>query len=83
MNDYSFEFCILKYLNVYFLEEEIKNFLLGPLVNLYAPPPLSSGAKRGSPRHWYEHSLLFTCEMYPTQCDLSAELLLDVEYNFL
>ena len=79
MNDYSFEFCILKYLNMYFLEEEIQIFVLGPLVNLYARPP-SSGAKRGSRRHWYEHSLLFTCEMYQTQCDLSAELLLDVEY---
>ena len=30
---------------MYFLEEEIKIFLLGPLVNL------SPGAKRGSPRH--------------------------------
>ena len=83
MNDYSFEFCILKYLNMYFLEEEIQIFLLGPLVNLYTPPPPpppSSGAKRGSPRHWYEHSLLFTCEIYQTQCDLSAELLLGVEY---
>ena len=37
---------------MYFLEEEIQIFLLGVLVNLYAPPPpLSSGAKRGSPRH--------------------------------
>ena len=44
MNDYSFEFCILKYLNMYFLEEEMQIFLLGPLVNLYAPPPPSSGA---------------------------------------
>ena len=43
MNDYSFEFCILKYMNMYFLEEEIQIFLLGPLVNLYAPPPLPLG----------------------------------------
>ena len=47
------------------------------------PPPPSSRAKGGSPRNWYEHSLLFTCEMYQTQCDLSAELFLDVEYKFL
>ena len=60
------------------------NFPFGtPRQSLRPPPPPSSGAKRGSPRHWYEHSLLFTCEMYQTQCNLSAEVLLDVEYKFL
>ena len=39
MNDYFFEFYIFKYLNMYFLEEEIQISLLGPLVNIYAPPP--------------------------------------------
>ena len=33
----------LKYLNMYFPEEEIQIFLLGPLVNLYAPPPFLRG----------------------------------------
>ena len=39
MNDYFFWILYLKYLNMYFLEEEIQIFLYGPLVNLYAPPP--------------------------------------------
>ena len=28
MNDYYFEFCILKYTNMYFLEEEMQNLVM-------------------------------------------------------
>ena len=48
MKDYSFELCIW-YIWLYFLEEEIQIFLLGPLVNLYAPlPPGLSGVFLGT-----------------------------------
>ena len=50
MNDYFFEFYILKYLNMYFLEEEIpSDFPFGTSREYLRPPPPSSGAKRGSP----------------------------------
>ena len=66
---------------MYFLEEEIQIFPLGLLVNLYPPPPPLppglSGVVLGTGMNILYY---FTCEMYQTQCDLSAELLLDVEY---
>ena len=56
---------------MYFLEEEMQIFLYGPLVNLYAPPPLPpglSGVVQGADMNFFFYYLPVKCIKHNVIC---------------